>query len=91
MFINTIYSPLLTKNVVQLLEQNTNIFCIPFKIHSFALVHIEMSTRFRTVSKSLYHRLRDYNVFIPDENNYDEEQEGDLTVAIKYKKYSTRL
>ena len=36
----------------------------------------------RTVSKTLYYRLRNYNLFIPDENDYNEEQENPIMVEI---------
>ena len=42
--------------------------------------------------QSIYYRLCDYNLFIPSENDYDEEQQQqDPDITLRHQKYATRL
>ena len=44
----------------------------------------------KSVFQSYYGRASNYNLFIPDEDDYDEEPK-DPAVALKHQKYTTRL
>lgn len=40
----------------------------------------------------LYNRICDYNLFIPDEDDYDDDDEAeDPLIKLKHEKYTTRL
>lgn len=44
----------------------------------------------KSALKAFYCRANTYNLFIPDEDNYDEEPK-DSAIALKHQRYSTRL
>ena len=47
-------------------------------------------TKIKSIFRSFYRQASNYNLFIPDENDYDEEPR-DPAIALKHQKYSTRL
>ena len=53
-----------------------------------SIVHKIMNMK--AIFSLLYHRVYEYNLFIPDED-YDEEPLQDSTTELKHQRYSTRL
>lgn len=46
--------------------------------------------KIKSILQSFYRRASNYNLFVPDENDYDEEPEDPAT-TLKHQKYTTRL
>ena len=63
------------------------------KLRRSTKVTMIIKRKLKLLFKTLYYRFCDYNLFIPDENDYDEghEQQQDPTIAIRYQKYTTRI
>ncbi len=38
-----------------------------------------------------YQKIRNYNLFMSEENDYDDDEPRDPTTVLKHQKYSTRL
>ena len=50
-----------------------------------------MTTKIKSIFQSLYSQASDYNLFISDENDYDDDESRDPATVVKYQKYTTRL